>query len=83
MKKSTSPASKSTVKVVQKTLKKVTEDAGFANGTQPHMRSKPGKMVYFFGQSKTEGDPSMKMLLGGKGANLADMTSIGLPVPPG
>ncbi len=37
------------------------------------------KYVYFFG----EGDASMKMLLGGKGANLAEMTRIGLPVPPG
>jgi pyruvate,orthophosphate dikinase len=40
-------------------------------------------MVYYFGRTKTEGDGSMKMLLGGKGANLAEMTSIGLPVPPG
>ncbi|MCC5824440.1 MAG: pyruvate, phosphate dikinase [Planctomycetes bacterium] len=39
-------------------------------------------MVYAFGK-KTEGDASMKLLIGGKGANLADMTSIGLPVPPG
>ncbi|MFZ2873803.1 MAG: pyruvate, phosphate dikinase [Phycisphaerales bacterium] len=49
----------------------------------PAMRNKPGKMVYFFGKSKTEGAADMKLLLGGKGANLADMTSIGLPVPPG
>ncbi|MCC6675762.1 MAG: pyruvate, phosphate dikinase [Phycisphaerales bacterium] len=41
------------------------------------------KMVYYFGKSKTEGRAEMKPLLGGKGANLADMTSIGLPVPPG
>ena len=41
------------------------------------------KMVYYFGQTKAEGDGSMKQLLGGKGANLAEMTSIGLPVPPG
>ncbi|MBX3379843.1 MAG: pyruvate, phosphate dikinase [Phycisphaeraceae bacterium] len=52
-------------------------------GPTPTLRNKPGKMVYFFGKSKTEGDASLKMLLGGKGANLADMTSIGLPVPPG
>jgi pyruvate,orthophosphate dikinase len=39
-------------------------------------------MVYSFG-AITEGDGSMKELLGGKGANLAEMTSIGLPVPPG
>ena len=40
-------------------------------------------MVYFFGQERTEGRAEQKLLLGGKGANLADMTSIGLPVPPG
>ncbi|MCC6660852.1 MAG: pyruvate, phosphate dikinase [Phycisphaerales bacterium] len=44
---------------------------------------KAGKMVYYFGPSRTEGSAKMKELLGGKGANLADMTSIGLPVPPG
>jgi len=44
---------------------------------------KPGKMIYFFSKSKTDGNGSMKPLLGGKGANLAAMTSIGLPVPPG
>lgn len=41
------------------------------------------KYVYFFGEGKAEGTASMKNLLGGKGANLAEMTSIGLPVPPG
>ena len=41
------------------------------------------KFVYVFGASKTEGDASMKNLLGGKGANLAEMTNLGLPVPPG
>jgi len=41
------------------------------------------KYVYFFSQKKTDGNSSMKSLLGGKGANLAEMTSIGLPVPPG
>ncbi|MBX3393593.1 MAG: pyruvate, phosphate dikinase [Phycisphaeraceae bacterium] len=40
-------------------------------------------MVHYFGRTQCEGDGSMKMLLGGKGANLAEMTSIGLPVPPG
>ncbi len=46
--------------------------------------SKTGtKYVYFFGDGKAEGTAKMKELLGGKGANLADMTSIGLPVPPG
>ena len=46
-------------------------------------RSKTVKWVYYFGKSKTEGKKEMKQLLGGKGANLAEMTSIGLPVPPG
>jgi len=41
------------------------------------------KYVYFFGNGKAEGRADMKNLLGGKGANLAEMTSIGLPVPPG
>lgn len=41
------------------------------------------KYVYSFGGDCSEGDASMKFLLGGKGANLADMASIGLPVPPG
>ena len=41
------------------------------------------KYVYFFGNGKAEGRADMKNLLGGKGANLAEMTNIGLPVPPG
>ncbi len=41
------------------------------------------KYVYFFGDGKAEGNAEMKNLLGGKGANLAEMTSIGLPVPAG
>lgn len=41
------------------------------------------KWVYFFGKGNAEGNASQKQLLGGKGANLAEMTSIGLPVPPG
>jgi pyruvate,orthophosphate dikinase len=41
------------------------------------------KMTYYFGKTKTEGKGVSKEILGGKGANLADMTSIGLPVPPG
>ncbi len=41
------------------------------------------KFVYFFGGGASEGTASMRSLLGGKGANLADMASLGLPVPPG
>ena len=42
-----------------------------------------GKTVYFFAAGQTEGNAGMKNTLGGKGANLAEMTSLGIPVPPG
>ena len=45
--------------------------------------SKSGKYVYLFGNKKADGNGNMKPLLGGKGANLAEMGRIGLPVPPG
>ncbi len=41
------------------------------------------KYVYFFGTGQTDGGAEMRNLLGGKGANLAEMTSLGIPVPPG
>jgi pyruvate,orthophosphate dikinase len=50
------------------------------NGTKS---GKAAKYVYTWGANKADGDGSMKPLLGGKGANLAEMTRIGLPVPPG
>lgn len=43
----------------------------------------PQQSVYFFAKGQTDGDTSMKNILGGKGANLAEMTSLGVPVPPG
>jgi pyruvate, orthophosphate dikinase len=45
--------------------------------------AKAAKYVYLFGNKKADGNGSMKPLLGGKGANLAEMSRIGLPVPPG
>jgi len=45
--------------------------------------AKSQKYVYLFGNKKADGNGGMKPLLGGKGANLAEMTRIGLPVPPG
>ncbi|MCB0413936.1 MAG: pyruvate, phosphate dikinase, partial [Bdellovibrionales bacterium] len=45
--------------------------------------SLPEKFVYFFSAEETDGNASMKNLLGGKGANLAEMTCLKLPVPPG
>ncbi|MFQ5957688.1 MAG: PEP/pyruvate-binding domain-containing protein, partial [Candidatus Brocadiales bacterium] len=41
------------------------------------------KYIYFFGNGKAEGSAAMRALLGGKGANLAEMSNLGLPVPPG
>src|SRR5687768_14762926 len=41
------------------------------------------KWVYAFGDGKAEGSAAMRSLLGGKGANLAEMAGLGLPVPPG
>jgi pyruvate,orthophosphate dikinase len=41
------------------------------------------KSVFFFGEGKSEGDAQMRDILGGKGANLAEMTNLGIPVPPG
>jgi pyruvate,orthophosphate dikinase len=41
------------------------------------------KNVFFFGEGKAEGSAEMKDMLGGKGANLAEMTNLGIPVPPG
>jgi pyruvate,orthophosphate dikinase len=66
--------------------------AGLARKTKQGSTSRPAsassngratKMIYYFGRTKTEGNGKQKQLLGGKGANLAEMTSIGLPVPPG
>jgi pyruvate,orthophosphate dikinase len=55
--------------------KKVARKAGKA--------TKAGRMIYYFGKSKCDGNGTMRDLLGGKGANLAQMVKIGLPVPPG
>jgi pyruvate,orthophosphate dikinase len=46
-------------------------------------KAKAGKYVYYFGAGKADGASAMKNLLGGKGANLAEMTNLGIPVPPG
>jgi pyruvate,orthophosphate dikinase len=46
-------------------------------------RGRAGKVIYRFGATRSEGDASMRALLGSKGANLAEMSALGLPVPPG
>src|SRR5450432_4442603 len=58
----------------------------FRSKPAPERKQKPAKSsryVYYFGDGKADGGGHMKPLLGGKGANLAEMTRIGLPVPPG
>ena len=59
---------------VKKSAKKAAKKASSSKGL---------KYVYTWGDGKADGNGSMKALLGGKGANLAEMTRIGLPVPPG
>ncbi|HRE83025.1 MAG TPA: pyruvate, phosphate dikinase [Opitutaceae bacterium] len=56
---------------------------GKASAAKKPASSKNPKYVYVWGAGKADGDGTMKNLLGGKGANLAEMTRIGLPVPPG
>jgi pyruvate,orthophosphate dikinase len=59
------------------------ESSDMSSAAPPKSKATDTKMIYYFGQAKCEGDGKQKQLLGGKGANLAEMTSIGLPVPPG
>lgn len=54
-----------------------------AIGSNTAPGSPKGKYVFYFGDGKADGDGSMKDLLGGKGAGLAEMTNAGVPVPPG
>ena len=64
-------------------MAKAMKKAGKTPAKKAATSGKAIKRVYFFGSSKAEGRAEMKDLLGGKGANLADMTLAGLPVPPG
>src|SRR5690554_5418166 len=59
--------------------------AGALSGTDALQKKEADmtKWVYNFGDGKAEGGASDRNLLGGKGANLAEMCSLGLPVPPG
>jgi pyruvate,orthophosphate dikinase len=54
-----------------------------SDGARAPKKSGKSKYVYYFGDGQADGTGKMKPLLGGKGANLAEMTRIGLPVPPG
>ncbi|MFZ5805889.1 MAG: pyruvate, phosphate dikinase [Verrucomicrobiota bacterium] len=71
---------KKSVKVLKKAKKKsATKAKKISSGAS----AGKGRLVYFFGNGRADGNGKMKPLLGGKGANLAEMTRIGLPVPPG
>ncbi len=65
------------------TAKKSAKPAAKKSTGKSAPAGKSAKYVYTWGAGKADGNGSMKALLGGKGANLAEMTRIGLPVPPG
>src|SRR5674476_1523773 len=65
----------------RKTLKAKPKAA--AKAARPVQQLSKGKWVYSFGGGRAEGKPNMRNLLGGKGAGLAEMANLGLPVPPG
>jgi len=69
----------------KKKAAKPTANRAAKSRTTTRKSAAPGKTsyVYTWGAGKADGDGTMKALLGGKGANLAEMTRIGLPVPPG
>jgi len=69
--------------LVKKKKKKSASGHKASKNSKPAGKTRAGKMIYFFGKTRTDGDGKQRQLLGGKGANLAEMTSIGLPVPPG
>src|SRR6202140_609890 len=66
-----------------KTASKHKAKAPSKSRPSPAKSSKGSHYVYYFGNGKADGHGKMKPLLGGKGANLHEMTRIGLPVPPG
>ncbi len=76
-------AVKTSVKKVVKKAAKQNRRPGLQTRRVGSKVTKTKKHVYFFGGGKAEGDRNMKSLLGGKGANLAEMTNAGLPVPAG
>src|SRR3954451_16075929 len=65
------------------TKKKIARKVSRRGSVSGARKLKTPKYVYNFGAGKADGNGGMKSLLGGKGANLAEMTRIGLPVPPG
>ncbi|HEY1543809.1 MAG TPA: PEP/pyruvate-binding domain-containing protein, partial [Xanthobacteraceae bacterium] len=91
--RTTAAARRAVGKVKRKTNKPNKKPARAAKPSRPAVAkpsrstavpaARSGKWVYTFGDGKAEGRAQMKNLLGGKGANLAEMANLGLPVPPG
>jgi pyruvate,orthophosphate dikinase len=79
------PAAKAAAKskLVTKTVAKPVSKPAKKPAAKAVSAPKTGKWVYTFGDGKADGKSSMRDLLGGKGANLAEMANLGLPVPPG
>ncbi|MEA2030315.1 MAG: pyruvate, phosphate dikinase [candidate division Zixibacteria bacterium] len=71
-------------KSAKKSVTKSTTSALTKKGSKSTRKSAPkGRYYYFFGNKKADGNGTMKDLLGGKGAGLAEMSLVGIPVPPG
>src|SRR5579885_1553138 len=70
-------------RVSTKVKKQAVKRASAKAKARPAKRARAGKWVYAFGDGRAEGKASMRNLLGGKGAGLAEMANLGLPVPPG
>src|SRR6266436_9404134 len=71
-------------KALKSPVKPASKPAGKVTAGKPAAEAaKSGKWVFTFGEGKAEGKAELRNLLGGKGANLAEMANLGLPVPPG
>ena len=77
------PAGSARKALKKSNAKPSTKPAGKAVASKSAEREAAGKWVFTFGDGRAEGKAEMRDLLGGKGANLAEMANLGLPVPPG
>ena len=81
--KATKKSAKKKTVATKKVTTKQTISSKAKSDSMSKKESLPKKCYYFFGQGKADGSGDMRDLLGGKGANLAEMCSVGVPVPPG
>jgi len=85
-KKASKKAAKATAKKAKRKATRKTTPTKSKASTSTRRRARANstqRRVFFFGAGRADGNASMKAILGGKGANLAEMTSIGISVPPG